>query len=640
MSEQVCQNPNCKSQGQPHPNCRCHGGMASGGMVEAFCSTGRPHERACEYFADGGMAGQGFIPDSEFKPDAQTAPAEAPAGSASGFIPDEQFVSDEEKYGSPLEMAKTFGEGLASSATFGLSKGVEKSLGVKPEDMRLREENNPIIHGAGEVGGLLLPGGAGKAMGMAGKAVASAAGLTGIGGVAAKLATEGALYQSGNELAKMFSEDPNQTMQTALAHVGLSAVIAPAIGVPLEGASALWDASVGKKLAPYLQAVKERAGVGAEAEAAPIAARANRIDPFTKKPIVGELADAIPVTPRSGPRIDPFTKKPIEAVAEEAAGAVDPLLDRAKGTIEKLFDKGARHAASALLVGSGHHYLGALNELTGKFFTNAVEDAGKVAWSRFLTKAESNPAAFKAMLDAANAAAKGLQQIGKGARVAVSGAGAEASTELSDKQVKKLEDAAEEYRLDPSKFMNIGNSLAVYEPAHAAAMASSVARSMDFINQNRPKVDPSGLLDPERVPSKDELSQYRRSLQIVDKPASILNHVANGTLTINDLKTLSQTNPGLHQLMSQKIMDQIIDSKARGKDIPYKTRMSLSLFLGQPLDASMSPQAITANQMVHQRTNQARQQEQQGMGPHSTKGLEKMPGAFLTPQQAREQSKQ
>ena len=62
-----CINPSCKSQGRPHPNCRCYGGKmsqyggyAEGGDVEEkhFCQFGnRVHEPECEYYSGGGMSG-------------------------------------------------------------------------------------------------------------------------------------------------------------------------------------------------------------------------------------------------------------------------------------------------------------------------------------------------------------------------------------------------------------------------------------------------------------------------------------------------------------------------------------------------------------------------------------------------------
>ncbi len=57
-----CQNPSCKSEGKPHPNCRCYGDVSSsssahlaeGGEVESYCSSERAHKKECEYYKDGG----------------------------------------------------------------------------------------------------------------------------------------------------------------------------------------------------------------------------------------------------------------------------------------------------------------------------------------------------------------------------------------------------------------------------------------------------------------------------------------------------------------------------------------------------------------------------------------------------------
>lgn len=51
-----CRNPHCKSQGQPHPNCKCYssGGedhFAKGGQV---CAQGTQHDSGCIYYSEGG----------------------------------------------------------------------------------------------------------------------------------------------------------------------------------------------------------------------------------------------------------------------------------------------------------------------------------------------------------------------------------------------------------------------------------------------------------------------------------------------------------------------------------------------------------------------------------------------------------
>ena len=57
-----CLNPNCKSQGKPHPNCRCYSGgeaYARGGEVSKlrYCAHGMPHKHDCMY-AKGGPVPQ------------------------------------------------------------------------------------------------------------------------------------------------------------------------------------------------------------------------------------------------------------------------------------------------------------------------------------------------------------------------------------------------------------------------------------------------------------------------------------------------------------------------------------------------------------------------------------------------------
>lgn len=66
MSYEPCHNPNCKSFGKPHPNCRCHGSFAGGGKVENFCSSDNSHEPGCQYFSDGGDVSHTTIDDGGY----------------------------------------------------------------------------------------------------------------------------------------------------------------------------------------------------------------------------------------------------------------------------------------------------------------------------------------------------------------------------------------------------------------------------------------------------------------------------------------------------------------------------------------------------------------------------------------------
>lgn len=210
-----------------------------------------------------------------------------------------------EKYGTFGQQLKTGLEGAASAATFGLSTGIERGLGVDPEDIRGRREENPIAHGAGMLTGLvgtsLIPGlgeaNAAKIMGSAGRGgaamlglraekvgfeafqAAKAAGLTAaeakaaasaavsgfsipsrIGSAAATAAVDNALFQAGDEVSKMLSSDPSQTFTTALSNVGLSGVIGSIVGGKLSGANELWKAKGAPKLQGVLDAFTKKAG--------------------------------------------------------------------------------------------------------------------------------------------------------------------------------------------------------------------------------------------------------------------------------------------------------------------------------------------------------------------------------------------
>ena len=59
-----CKNPNCKSVGRPHPNCKCFPNLAKGGEAQRFCDSPRMHDKTCQYFAEGGLVDDEKDPNS------------------------------------------------------------------------------------------------------------------------------------------------------------------------------------------------------------------------------------------------------------------------------------------------------------------------------------------------------------------------------------------------------------------------------------------------------------------------------------------------------------------------------------------------------------------------------------------------
>src|SRR6185436_1112860 len=155
------------------------------------------------------------------------------------------------------EQVKTGLEGAAAGATFGLSTGLEAAAGVPEEDIRARREVNPVSHAVGELAGLgasMATGvGEGAVLGKLGTAVAeriaplvgaSAAGR--VGTTAAKLGIENMVFQAGDEVSKMFTHVPEQSIGTAAADIGLSGLIGAAIGGVGQGSAELWQMGPGK----------------------------------------------------------------------------------------------------------------------------------------------------------------------------------------------------------------------------------------------------------------------------------------------------------------------------------------------------------------------------------------------------------
>ncbi len=225
------------------------------------------------YFAEGGDAQlPGFVSDE------QMSQLESQSGQQPGFISDEQMShlqSDEdrqqEQYGTPGQQLKAGLEGAAQGLVGPIAPLAEQALGVKPEDIRGRAEANPYTHYASEAAGLigpaLLTGGASGAARITqagalealGKVLPEATTLAGrIGMSAAKGAIDNMLISGSDEVSKMILQDPNQSVQTALTDIGLSAALGGGISGLASGISPLWKATVGDKTSKMIQDFKGR----------------------------------------------------------------------------------------------------------------------------------------------------------------------------------------------------------------------------------------------------------------------------------------------------------------------------------------------------------------------------------------------
>lgn len=199
---------------------------------------------------------------------------------------------------------------------------------------------------------------------------------------------------------------------------------------------------------------------------------------------------------------------------------------------------------------------------------------------------------------------------------------------------EKLDKKIGEMQSNNGPLLNVGGEAGHYMPGHGAALGAVAARATQYLQNLKPAHDRLGPLDPPSVPSRVAEATYERALDVAEQPLLALDAIKNGTLTKEDVETVHTIYPSLYASMAQKLTNEMIDHVSEGNQVPYNSRLSLSLFLGQSLDSTMTPQAIAANQPKPQ------QMPMQGGSEPKSKGsmaaLSKLSGNYQTGSQSRE----
>lgn len=804
-----------------------------------------------------------------FNPDeflGTTAPAAQTPEQPTGFDPntflnqsqDPQAQADVEqrqddalqaKYGSGSQQTLAGLEAAGRTTTFGLSSGLEKAAGVNPEDIKGRQEANPVSSTVGDVVGLISPTGLeGKILSKVGGKVAEhivgEGILAGAKKGAVKLATENALYQSGDETSKMLLNDPNQSVGTAITNIGLAAAIGGATGGAIGSVSPLWKASVGNKTGQMVADFKGRINEHL-ADPNPTDSFINELGEYHKN--IKSMADEVYGTTglksqeigKLMPEMSSKISQSMEDLNSKAEKAMEDMIkkqvpdryiNKFKGELDQFqniatkpdstpselfnaaqdfkqnlqgYSKGnfgafaipSYHEAYDFLnitKGLAHdtrealenpqvwgqaadrqlainkafsEYLPTLNDFDKKFTVEIngerVIDPGKAStYMNQLGKsnAEVKQSMLRNFLDASdkysqviadthtnlgldnpipvsslNAVKNTLKEQSTGSKLAdifikhssdaagrgiagglgwiagalshvpgvgfalgllsehaagpflgkilpsivkpliekdVNAIGAKAAVDYGMNVVKgmklidtttkgifksgtsrvlpdaaqsdkfkreKLESAIQHYNKDPQAMTNVGGSVGHYMPDHAVAMGASISNIVKFLSSIKPHSTPALPLDKPRPVSQAVQSQYDRALDIAQQPLTVVDAIKQGTLTSHDIIALQVMYPQLYQGLKSKVMNAMVDHVSKEGTIPYGTRLGLSLFLGQPLDSTMTPNAILSTQPVHETPPQApNQPKEQGLAVNKGNSLAKGSKSFQTASQASE----
>jgi len=173
-------------------------------------------------------------------------------------------------------------------------------------------------------------------------------------------------------------------------------------------------------------------------------------------------------------------------------------------------------------------------------------------------------------------------------------------------------------------------------PNQFAKMAAARVRVHQYLKQNAPAPKQTGMLFDSPAPQKQDEHEYDKLLDMAHAPLNILNHVKDGSLTQKQLTHYKNLYPELYGNLSKEIMQEAFQAHEKGIRPPYKTRQAMSLFLGEPLESSMTPQAIMANQAVYQQMKGAPQAAAPKKVKKGTSNLNKIAPNYETGAQARE----
>lgn len=201
------------------------------------------------------------------------------------------------------------------------------------------------------------------------------------------------------------------------------------------------------------------------------------------------------------------------------------------------------------------------------------------------------------------------------------------------KDLKKLDDRSKALNSNLEAMSNIPGSLDYYRQGHSAQVSKTVGDTVTYINNSRPQQTKKFPLDSTPPVSNMQKAAFDRTLEIAQQPLVVVKHMQDGTLTSSDVVALKTMHPAVYETLSQKLMEQMVEHEHNEESIPYRTKMMMSLFLGQPLDSSMSPASIQAAQPA---PRQPASMPQTKGKPKSTKTLGKDTKTYQTPDQASE----
>ena len=677
MSYAPCKNQHCRSYGDPHPNCKCYGGMAGGGDV-AYCSG--PHEEGCQYYQDGGDV----LPEGLSAEAPAVTPSTAPAAPAATDLP-EGLAEEPPKSAAPNTGMP---EGLASEepkpqvGTGKLSEGEEQFMaategalrGIVPgapvlakhnplvssefdpdlsyEAQYQRAQNFPITAKGAEMAATV--GTALLGTGVAGGITRGAEALTGskiLQGV-----MQGGLLSTNDEVSNWImghgpAEDPVGSLMT----IGLSGLFGGLMG----GASSL--ASTAAK-GGLTKLAEEKFGQKASSFLEGLAAAAKNPGQEGRNAAVGlaKISEGINLNSfKAGMKmfdgLIPASSGTFGAVRGWHEG--EDISDHIKGALKGFVEGTAiGYGGKKLLAMAGEKYIApaVLKILSSERFmgaTDALDHAAKIAaGNQALDSSIENMLKGGPVMSQQAINAYGSKDLHKDIDEYLDGGGItkniqeELYRQNTDPNMPHMakggEVTAPKQKLSAVPVLDHETGVGIHYPEQNLLLNAARGRVSNYLNSLKPRTMPSPHLFDDPPDTRDQEKQYRKAVAIAAKPLGILHEAQRGTLEPEHVQHFNAMYPELSGLMQKKLTKKLLEAKVNGDKPPYKLRQSLSMLMGSELSSELSPQMIQAAQSAFapKAKPPEKGEDQQGKepsAPKKSKSLDKSSQSFLTDDQAR-----
>ena len=116
---------------------------------------------------------------------------------------------------------------------------------------------------------------------------------------------------------------------------------------------------------------------------------------------------------------------------------------------------------------------------------------------------------------------------------------------------------------------------------------------------------------------------FGRYLEGLENPSSVIQKLANGTVSKEHIDALRDGSPELYEEMTSYLRQSIAEARAKGKEYNLNEVASMCLMTGEALDPLFEPSTVSSIQQGLQAMNQQMEEQAQQNAPPDNKGAAK-----------------